>query len=126
MLDHVALQVADVDASVRFYLTVFAAVGLREAIRHQDDGGGPVVGLCGTDGMPRLWIEARQEQGQQGAHLAFIAPNREAVHAVHDAAVEAGAEVLHDAGEWPEYHPGYYAVYIRDPDGNNVEAVTHG
>ena len=47
------------------------------------------------------------------------------VDAVHAAAVEAGYEVLHAPREWPEYHPGYYAVFLRDLDGHNVEAVTH-
>jgi hypothetical protein len=46
--------------------------------------------------------------------------------AVHEAALAAGAEVLHAPREWPEYHPGYYAVFLLDPDGHNVEAVHHG
>jgi predicted lactoylglutathione lyase len=57
---------------------------------------------------------------------ALSAPSREAVDAVHAAALEAGAEVLHAPRLWPEYHPGYYGVFLRDPDGNNVEAVHHG
>jgi catechol 2,3-dioxygenase-like lactoylglutathione lyase family enzyme len=48
------------------------------------------------------------------------------VDAVHEAAVAAGVEVLHAPREWPEYHPGYYGVFLRDPDGHNVEAVHHG
>jgi catechol 2,3-dioxygenase-like lactoylglutathione lyase family enzyme len=59
-------------------------------------------------------------------HVAFTAPDRAAVDAVHQAAVAAGVEVLHAPREWPEYHPGYYAVFVRDPDGHNVEAVHHG
>jgi catechol 2,3-dioxygenase-like lactoylglutathione lyase family enzyme len=58
--------------------------------------------------------------------VAFGAPDRAAVDAVHAAAVAAGVEVLHAPREWPEYHPGYYAVFLRDPDGHNVEAVHHG
>jgi predicted lactoylglutathione lyase len=53
------------------------------------------------------------------------APDRAAVRAFFDAAVAAGAEVLHEPRVWPEYHPGYYAAFVRDPDGNNVEAVCH-
>ncbi len=48
-----------------------------------------------------------------------------AVQAFHDAAVELGAEVLHEPRVWPEYHPGYFGAFVRDPDGNNVEAVHH-
>ena len=58
--------------------------------------------------------------------MAFRAPDRRAVDAVHEAAVAAGVEVLHAPREWPECHPGYYAVFLRDPDGHNVEAVHHG
>jgi catechol 2,3-dioxygenase-like lactoylglutathione lyase family enzyme len=58
-------------------------------------------------------------------HLALRAPSREAVEAVHAAAVAGGTEVLHASRLWPEYHPGYYGVFLRDPDGNNVEAVHH-
>lgn len=58
--------------------------------------------------------------------MAFRARDRRAVDAVHAAAVACGAEVLHAPRVWPEYHPGYYAVFLRDPDGHNVEAVYHG
>lgn len=53
------------------------------------------------------------------------APSREAVAAFRDAAVALGAEVLHEPRVWPEYHAGYYGAFVRDPDGNNVEAVHH-
>ena len=58
-------------------------------------------------------------------HLALTASSREAVDAVQEAAGRAGAEILHPARVWPEYHPGYYGVFFRDPDGINVEAVHH-
>ena len=59
------------------------------------------------------------------SHLAFAAADRAAVEAFFAAAQSLGAEVLHAPREWPEYHPGYYAAFVRDPDGNNVEAVVH-
>lgn len=58
-------------------------------------------------------------------HVAFTAPDWDAVDAVHEAAREAGAQVLHEPRVWPEYHEGYYGVFVRDLDGNNVEAVHH-
>ena len=58
-------------------------------------------------------------------HLALTAPSRSAVDDVHAAAVAVGTDVLHPPRVWPEYHPGYYGVFLRDPDGNNVEAVHH-
>ena len=124
MIDHLALQVADVDAAAAFYARVFAAAGIREAMR-LDGPGGPVVGLAGPDGFPKLWLGPLVDRGARPVHLALGAPSREAVDAVFVAAREAGTEILHEPRLWPEYHAGYYGVFFRDLDGNNVEAVHH-
>jgi len=58
-------------------------------------------------------------------HVAFVAADRATVDAFFAAAVGAGAEVLHEPRVWPEDHPSYYGAFVRDPDGNNVEAVCH-
>ena len=58
-------------------------------------------------------------------HIAFAAPDAEHVRAFHAAATELGAESLHEPRMWPEYHDHYYGGFVRDPDGNNVEAVCH-
>jgi catechol 2,3-dioxygenase-like lactoylglutathione lyase family enzyme len=125
VLDHIAVQVTDVDAATTFYLRVFAPLGMREAMRY-DQGDGPVVGLCGPDGMPRFWLGPTASPPGRELHIAFSAPSRAVVDEVHAAAVNAGAEILHAPRVWPEYHPGYYGVFLRDLDGNNVEAVHHG
>ncbi|RIJ76304.1 VOC family protein [Nakamurella silvestris] len=124
MIDHVAIQAKDVNAAVTFYLEVFAALGFSEAMRF-DLGDGPVVGIGGPDGFPHFWIGPEVEPDRREIHLAFTAPDRSAVDAVEAAAVAAGAQLLHPAREWPEYHQGYYGVFVRDLDGNNVEAVSH-
>ena len=125
VLDHLALQCADVEASLAFYLRVFEPAGVREAMRFPREEG-LVVGLSGPDGFPKLWLGPLVEgRANRPVHLALSAPSREAVDAVHALAVEAGAEVLHPPRLWPEYHPGYYGGFLRDPDGNNVEAVHH-
>lgn len=124
MIDHLALQAADAEAAAAFYLRVFAACGIREAMRF-DTPQGPVVGMSGPDGMPRLWVSPMEDPGHRPVHLALQAPSREAVDEVFAAAKETGAEILHEPRVWPEYHPGYYGVFFRDPDGNNVEAVHH-
>jgi catechol 2,3-dioxygenase-like lactoylglutathione lyase family enzyme len=124
MLDHLSLQVADVDAAAAFYTSVFAPAGVREAMRFERPEG-PVVGLSGPDGFPKLWLGALVDDGARPVHLAISAPSREAVDAVFAAARETGTEILHEPRIWPEYHPGYYGVFFRDPDGNNVEAVHH-
>jgi catechol 2,3-dioxygenase-like lactoylglutathione lyase family enzyme len=124
MLDHIGVQVADVDRSLEFYLRSFAPLGFAEAMRIPV-GDSWVVGIA-AGGEPQFWLSPAERPEDRELHIAFAAPNREAVDAVHDAAVAAGAEVLHAPREWPEYHPGYYGVFLRDPDGHNVEAVHHG
>lgn len=124
MIDHLALQVADVDAAVAFYSQVFAAAGVTEAMRFEGHPG-PTVGLAGPDGMPHLWLGPLVDRGSRPVHLALSAPSNEAVDQVYEAARATGTEILHAPRVWPEYHAGYYAVFFRDPDGNNVEAVHH-
>jgi catechol 2,3-dioxygenase-like lactoylglutathione lyase family enzyme len=125
MLDHLALQCADVDAAAAFYVRVFAACGVREAMRIEQPEG-LVVGLSGPDGFPKLWFGPMEGPGNRPVHLALTAPSRDAVDAVFAEASRAEAEILHAPGHHPEYHPGYYGAFFRDPDGNNVEAVHHG
>jgi catechol 2,3-dioxygenase-like lactoylglutathione lyase family enzyme len=124
MLDHLALQCADVDAAADFYLRVFAPCGIRVAMRF-DHPEGTVVGLSGPDGFPKLWLGPMEGPGDRPVHLALTAPSRQAVDDVFAGAKAAGAETLHEPRIRPEYHPGYYGAFFRDPDGNNVEAVHH-
>ena len=85
---------------------------------------GQVVGY-GTE-FPDFWLGGHMTgEGFRESHIAFRAPSREAVQAFFDAAVAGGAEVLHPPRIWPEYHETYYGAFVRDPDGNNVEAVCH-
>jgi catechol 2,3-dioxygenase-like lactoylglutathione lyase family enzyme len=124
LLDHLSIQTSDVDAAAAFYLRVFAPLGIREAMRMGLDGD-TAVGLSGPDGFPHFWLGPTTAPSGREVHIAFTAPERTAVDEVHVAALEAGAEILHAPRVWPEYHPGYYAVFLRDLDGNNVEAVHH-
>lgn len=119
MLDHVSIQCADLPASAAFYDAVLATIGGRRILDF-----GHVVGY-GTD-FPNFWLGAQQTgEGFRESHIAFTAPDRDAVQAFLDAAVAVGAEVLHVARVWPEYHEHYFGAFVRDPDGNNVEAVCH-
>lgn len=125
MIDHLGLQVADVEASLTFYTRVFAPLGVREVLRFPQ-GDTFVVALTSGGGEPDFWLSPGVSAETREIHLAFRAADRATVDAVHDAAVAEGVEVLHAPREWPEYHPGYYAVFLRDLDGHNVEAVYHG
>lgn len=120
MLDHLAVQCDDVAASRAFFEGLLAPLGVTVT-----EDFGEVLGFAGPDGIARFWLGPSQGGVQREVHIAFAAVDRSAVEAVHAAALELGAEVLHEPREWPEYHPGYYGVFVRDLDGNNVEAVTH-
>jgi len=120
MIDHVSIQCADVERSAAFYDAALAPIGGRRVMDFGD-----VIGY-GSDDKPDFWIGPRATgEGFRESHLAFAAPDVEAVDAFFRAAVDAGAAVLHEPRKWPEYHPGYYGAFVRDPDGNNVEAVCH-
>ena len=120
MLDHLSIQCADTAASAAFYDTVLATIG---GSRVMDFG--PVIGY-GVPPMPDFWVGPQTTgEGFRESHIAFSAPSRAAVDAFFAAATAAGAEVLHEPRVWPEYHPNYYGAFVRDPDGNNVEAVCH-
>jgi catechol 2,3-dioxygenase-like lactoylglutathione lyase family enzyme len=120
MLDHVSIQCADPAASAAFYDAVLRTVGGGRVMDF-----GQVVGY-GTAGQPDFWIGPHSTgTGFRESHLAFQAPSRAAVRDFFAAAVGTGAEVLHEPRLWPEYHASYYGAFVRDPDGNNVEAVCH-
>ena len=120
MLDHVGMQCADVAASSAFYDTVLAPLGGERIMDF-----GEAIGY-GVPPMPDFWISQQATgEGFRESHSSFTAASRAAVRAFFDAAVAAGAEVLHEPRMWPEYHASYYGAFVRDPDGNNVEAVCH-
>jgi catechol 2,3-dioxygenase-like lactoylglutathione lyase family enzyme len=120
MIDHVSIQCENVAASAAFYDIVLAPLGGERAMQH-----GEAIGY-GIAGRPVFWLgPLTTGEPNREIHLAFEAPDRAAVDAFFEAAVSHGAEVLHQPREWPEYHPGYYGAFVRDPDGNNVEAVRH-
>jgi catechol 2,3-dioxygenase-like lactoylglutathione lyase family enzyme len=106
-------------ASATFYDTVLATLGHRRLMDF-----GVAIGYGTT--KPDFWISQFDSgEGFRESHIAFSAPDRATVRAFFDASVAAGSEVLHEPRLWPEYHDTYYGAFVRDPDGNNVEAVSH-
>jgi catechol 2,3-dioxygenase-like lactoylglutathione lyase family enzyme len=119
LIDHIQLVVKDLRASRQFYEPSFKALGLGIG------GGGPDFFW-----IDELFISTQDSKAAQGrltgrVHLAFQAASRAQVDAFHAAAIAAGGEDHGAPGERP-YHPGYYAAFVTDPDGNNIEAVFHG
>jgi len=106
--------------SAAFYDAVLAPLGVARVMDF-----GVAIGY-GTLSKPDFWIgQFDSGDGFRESHIAFAATDRAAVRAFFGAAVATGAEVLHEPRVWPEYHPDYYGAFVRDPDGNNVEAVCH-
>ncbi len=122
MFDHVGLQAADVQASAEYFGAVLAPLAIVETARFPAPIG-LVVGFAGTRG-PQFWVSPTENDGPgHEVHVAFTAPDRAAVVAVHEAVVAAGGEILHQPRIFPEYHENYYGVFFRDLDGNNIEVV---
>jgi catechol 2,3-dioxygenase-like lactoylglutathione lyase family enzyme len=113
LLDHVHLRVADLETSKGFFRAVLAAVG-RELTHEREDSFSADELYVTADGPPTT-----------GLHLAFQTDDRETVARFHEAGLAVGGRDNGAPGERP-YHPGYYAAYVLDPDGNNIEAVYHG
>jgi catechol 2,3-dioxygenase-like lactoylglutathione lyase family enzyme len=111
--DHIGLKVRDLDASVRFYDAVSGALGMEK-----DPSG---MGF-GPKGEPALWLYDGGNGGS-GTHIAFRAKSRAAVDKFHAAGVKAGGKDHGKPGLRSDYSPRYYAAFLLDPDGNNVEAV---
>ncbi|MEO5842760.1 MAG: VOC family protein [Acidimicrobiales bacterium] len=118
MLDHLGIQCVDVPTAAAFYDAVFVPLGFRRVMDF-----GEFIGY--GDQKPDFWVGPNTGSGFRESHIAFQAADRAAVRAFFDAAVKVGAEVLHEPRVWPEYHSDYYGAFVRDPDGNNVEAVCH-
>lgn len=116
MYDHIGLKVKDVAASVRFYEAVLAPLGF--VLSSQDaEGAG-----FGPPGAPALWLYRADASGP-GVHVAFRAATLDAVRSFHAAGLKAGGRDNGGAGPRPDYGPHYFAAFLLDPDGNNVEAV---
>jgi catechol 2,3-dioxygenase-like lactoylglutathione lyase family enzyme len=121
MLAHVSIQCADLNASARFYDAVLAPLG---GVRVMEFGG-DAIGY-GIPPAAAFWIGRQQTgDGFRETHIAFSAPDRGAVRTFFEAALATGAEPLHEPQLWPQYHPDYFGAFVRDPDGNNIEAVCH-
>ena len=117
MYDHIGLKVKDLDASVRFYAAALAPLGHVLGSNDKSYAG------VGPKGAPALWLYATNSAAGSGTHLAFRAPDRAAVDRFYSAGLMAGGRDNGTPGLRINYSPDYYAAFLIDPDGNNVEAV---
>lgn len=120
LLDHLAIQCADLPASSAFYDAAIAPLGGNRVLEY-----GNVIGY-GVGAFPSFWLgPLTSGEPNRPIHVALTAQSRQAVRDFYDVALGRGAEPLHAPRLWPEYHPQYYGAFVRDPDGNNLEAVCH-
>jgi catechol 2,3-dioxygenase-like lactoylglutathione lyase family enzyme len=121
MIDHISIPVRDLKASARFYQALLTTLGMTKVVERPN-----TVGFGKT--YPEFWLNERTglESIPEGfgAHIALRAPTTEAVDAFHAAALAAGAHSDGAPGTRLEYSSHYYAAFVRDWDGNRVEAVT--
>jgi catechol 2,3-dioxygenase-like lactoylglutathione lyase family enzyme len=118
MYDHIGLNVKDLEQSVRFYTAALEALGM-VCCSHDASGAG-----FGPKGEPALWLYPKKDRGNgPGAHIAFRAGSRAAVDGFHRGGLRAAGKDNGAPGVRADYSPTYYAAFLIDPDGNNVEAV---
>jgi catechol 2,3-dioxygenase-like lactoylglutathione lyase family enzyme len=121
MIDHVSIAVRDLDRAARFYQAVLGAIGYEKlVVRPRTIGFGKTY--------PEFWLNLRATMApiaaDSGGHVALRVRTTELVDAFHAAALAAGGMSDGVPGLRPQHGEGYYAAFIRDPDGNRIEAVT--
>ena len=123
MIDHLGINCADLERAACFYDAVLGVLGHRRLLDYD-----VAIGYGTT--KPDFWLSRQPDEGPASGpnreiHVAFSAESADVVRAFFDVAVAQGAEVLHEPRHFPEYHDHYFGAFVRDLDGNNVEAVCH-
>lgn len=123
-LHHVSLGTRDMTKALAFYDPVMATLGLKRVMDFA-----PFAVGYGSEGHPVFWIQLPHDRNPasvgNGVHIGFNATSQEQVAAFHDAALKNGGTDDGGPGPRPDYGPHYYGAFVRDPDGNKIEATLH-
>ncbi len=120
MIDHISLRVQDFSRAVDFYKSALAPLGYKVLMEFPNAAG------LGADGKADLWImPLSEDQAPLPAHIAISAGERPQIQEFHSAALESGGTDNGPPGLRLDYHPNYYAAFVLDPEGNNIEVVCH-
>jgi catechol 2,3-dioxygenase-like lactoylglutathione lyase family enzyme len=120
MLDHVVIQVDDLESVGACYDRIVEPIGGQRIVDSDS-----ILGYGRPGESVQIWFSKAADPDGRQSHVAFTAPSREVVERVHGLAVGLGLPILHAPREWPEYHERYFAAFMRDPAGNNFEIVCH-
>ena len=125
MIDHMGIPVSDIERSRKFYEAALSALGMsiQMEVPPGEPGGGTALGF-GLPGEKIFWIGDGEKVGE-GVHVAFTAESRQQVDTFHARGLEAGGRDNGKPGLRPHYGPNYYAAFLYDPDGANIEAVCY-
>ncbi|QBX56253.1 VOC family protein [Nocardioides seonyuensis] len=119
MIDHLGINCTDIERAGAFYDRILGVLGHRRVMDF-----GTTIGYGSEE--PDFWLSTFEGVGpNREVHVAFAAPDAATVRAWYDEAIAAGAESLHEPRLWPEYHERYFGAFVRDTEGNNIEAVCH-
>ena len=124
MIDHIGIPVSDYARSKAFYVSALSPLGYTVIMEVQHNENDSLAAGLGAGGKPDFWIGG--EGGlNHPVHIALVAKDRATVDAFYKAALAAGAKDNGPPGIRAHYHPNYYAAFVLDPDGHNIEAVCH-
>lgn len=122
MLDHVIISVSDFERSTAFYTEAFKPLGITVTMDFKGEDGHPDLKGFGHDFGAFFWLKDGKADSR-AVHIGLVAKDHAEVDAFHEAAVAAGAEIKEAPRVFHEYYPGYYATWVLDPDGYEIEVV---
>lgn len=122
MIDHIILTVSSFERSIAFYTKAFEPLGISMSMDFKGQDGHPDLKGFGDGQTIFFWLK-EGNSNPSGVHIGFVAESHEQINSFYHEALKAGAQSMHAPRIFPEYYPGYYAAWVLDPDGYELELV---